>query len=139
MNMIDVASAAAPAARPAHRCNHCGAHYSARRSTARYCSSNCRVAAHREAEPESPAAAPEEPPPVLQWLVASSYAGRVTHEAAIYGLTVPVSVAVAEWNDKFPAASLAESRLRAVVREAGWLDYGEVTPVAAAYRAKARR
>jgi hypothetical protein len=114
---------AAPAARTVGReqsCDQCGATYRARRSTSRYCTPACRQRAHHG----SPGSSPEKANTVHGWLLRRGFAGKIgpvnrrDPRPAIYGLTVPRSHALAEFNHEHRAPIMRPGEYRLSLRDA---------------------
>ena len=105
---IHAAPASTADLRPAHTCHQCGTTYHAHRSTSRFCSPVCRLRNHRKP-------APARPDVLRAWLLRRSFAGRVGPTTV--ALTVPLALALGDWNEWNPNAALTAEGFRARLKE----------------------
>lgn len=103
-------------------CRSCGAEVSGR-ADAVYCSDRCSKRARRRSARGTPRQTP-----IAKALRASRYlVGRVSHTVDLWALMVPRATAAEELSALLPVP-VTDADLKAAMREAGILDYGDTLP-----------
>lgn len=116
----------APATTPALRkgrtrtCEQCSSTYRAPRSTSRFCTPACRKRAHRGTTTTAHCRTLDL---LHRWLLRRSYAGQVgpvnrkDPRRLVYALSVPLGMALEEWNSWNPGASMTEPAFAASLQQ----------------------